>query len=130
MALSYLFECVLSDGTSIIQTQEDISTVNPSSSAFYDVLARLDDVVRFTITNEKHIYSVDLLDGHFELDGVPFRAQNEQLPQDNPVYRLIYFRRHIHQTVMGGDSTHAIEYFFGWQTTIDGKNYQQTISVS
>ena len=133
MTHAYLFTCRFKDGSVIQQTQEDVSQEDSTRSAFYDVVQRLDEVELFTITKQdarQHTYTVDLRDGHFEVDGIPFYA-SEELPGE-AMYRLIYFHRHQHRVVQGqtltGDGA-LIQYYIGWQTTIDGKNFQSTISV-
>lgn len=134
MKLAYLFECHLTDGTVIHQSPEDVSQINLSRSAFFDVAQRLDDVQVFGLYNDEHTYAVDLRDGHFEIDGVPFNIHTaliELLPEQK--LELVYFRRHVHIStqgqVMSEDQSHTIEYFFGWKTTIDEKEVTQTISV-
>jgi len=130
--LAYLFECHFKDGTFIQQTQEDVSSVDPTKSAFYDVLQRIDDVLVFGIVNGSHVYVVDLRDGHFIIDDVPFEVNTgKELPTTDCEYRLIYFRRHRHTVTMGYSDVeeHTVDYHLGWQTTIDGENYQRTISV-
>ncbi len=134
MALAYLFECHFSDGTILQQTEEDLSAVDPTRSAFYDVAQRLDDVEVFGLFNDDHTIVVDLRDGHFEIDGLPFKVVGQdELPEGDHKFRLIYFRRHRHTVAMGEglpeELAHTIEFHVGWQTTIDGKNYQQTIAV-
>jgi hypothetical protein len=126
--LAYLFTCCLKDGTCIQQTQADVSASDSTRSAFYDVLQRIDEVETFRLTDGSHTYLVDLRDGHFEVDGVRFNAQSDELP-GTAEYRLIYFHRHCHQVVGGQMQGDLIEYYIGWQATIDGKNYKQMISV-
>jgi hypothetical protein len=126
MTLSYLFTCLFKNGTSIVQTQHDTSPNDPSKSAFYDVLQNIDDVLSFKLSDGTNTCSVHLQDGHFEVNGMSFFA-HEAIP--GAQYRLIYFRRNQQMTVSGGANSHTVEYHLGWQTTVDGKNYQQTISV-
>jgi len=126
MALDYLFECRFSDGTILKQTQADVSTTDVTKSAFYDVLQGVPVV--FSISNGTHLYTVDLGDGHFEIDGIRFFIHGNR-PEGDCTYRLIYFRRHHHNTSQGGGRSHSVEYHIGWQTTIAGENYQQTISL-
>jgi hypothetical protein len=126
MTLSYLFTCQFKDGTTIKQTSEDISKTDPTRSAFYDVVQRLPDVSKFSLANGQHTCAVDLTDGHFEIDGFPFRTHEDLLGE----YRLIYFRRHQHKRALGGPDAHSVQFFIGWQTTVDGKNIQSTIMVA
>jgi hypothetical protein len=130
--LTYLFTCRFTDGSVIQQTPEDVSRLDASCSAFYDVLQRIDEVESFIIKkyDAPHTYMVDLRDGHFEIDGVPFFVSSEELPGEAK-FRLIYFHRHQHnqgQSMMGDVS--SIAYHIGWQTTIDGKNFRTMISVN
>src|SRR4051812_41703280 len=114
--LAYLFECHFTDGSIIFQTQEDVSTVDPTRSAFYDVVQKLDAVEVFGLVNDQNTYAVDLRDGHFELNGVPFEVHSgTQLPPDC-VFRLIYFRRCRHTVTMGYSEMqdHSVEFHFGW----------------
>jgi len=127
MTLTYLFKARLKDGTIIQQTPEDVSVVDPTKSAFYDV--PLDEVAGFLISGNGHAYYVDLIDGHFELDRVPFHAGDPvfEIPTGT-TRRLIYFRAHTHTYIQGRED-HTVDYHIGWQVTVDGKNIQQTISV-
>lgn len=135
--LAYLFTCRFTDGTAIQQTQEDVSVADSTRSAFYDVVQRLTEVETFTLIQQRsgrqHSFSVDLRDGHFEIDGVPFFSQAEELPSVPKSYRLIYFHRHQHRVIQGqamtGDAS-SVVFHIGWQATIDGKNFQSTIAVS
>lgn len=130
MELTHLFECHFSDGTVITQSPEDVSSIDPNKSAFYDVLQRIDEVEVFAICSAEHIYVVDLRDGHFEIDGVPFSAHDGNDHPENCKFRLIYFRRNWQTVILGQEGTiHEVQYHIGWQTTVDGKNIQRTIAV-
>lgn len=135
MTHAYLFTCRFTDGSTIQQTIEDLSAKDDTRSAFYDVVQRMDEVETFTIINRDaprtHTYMVDLRDGHFEVDGVPFEVSSEELPGEAE-FRLIYFHRHQHHVIQGQTMTgneDVVRYHIGWQTTIDGKNFQSMISV-
>jgi len=130
MHLKYLFGVSFSDGSEFFQGPDDVSATDPLRSAFYDVVPRLDEVELFQLEGEGHIYLVDLRDGHFEIDGVPFNAGDPraQLPADLS-RRLIYFRRRRHYFQNGVEISHDVEYHFGWQTTWEGRNYQQTLAL-
>ena len=70
--MKYLFECHFNDGTVLQQTEADVSTIDPSRSAFYDVMQRNDDIVVFGIFNDQHTYAVDLRDGSFVVNNAKF----------------------------------------------------------
>ena len=122
MQLAYLFEAHLKDGTLIQQTPEDVSKLDPTRSAYYDVVQRKADVEVFGIFNDDHTYAVDLRDGHFEIDGLPFNvlSGDPQLPEGQKL-ELVYFRRHIQTMVLGAveiAEEEPTEFFIGWKTTI------------
>lgn len=127
MALKYLFHALYQDGTIFSQNPEDVSATNAEKSAFYDVVQ--DQVVRFCLEGEGHTAIVDLSDGHFEIDDVVFTI--EPVPADTKL-RLIFVRRHLHRfNVEMEELAHEMTYVLGWQyTDADGKNHQQTISLS
>jgi hypothetical protein len=132
--LKYLFKVEFADGVLFEQNSEDKSLIEPKRSAFFDVLEREKEsrILRFLLTNGDHAYLVDLVDGHFEIDGMSFNC-HETLPHDYPDRRLIFYRQHRHDFnsaggAMGEEINHTVEYFIGWQTTINGKNYKETIS--
>ncbi|HEX8196353.1 MAG TPA: hypothetical protein VF571_09210 [Pyrinomonadaceae bacterium] len=124
--MKYLFTAQFNDGEEYRQTTEDKSLTTEGKSAFYDIKDR--DIKTFKLEGDGHTYLVDLTDGHFEIDGVPFGAGKPVLA-DEPL-RLIYFRRnYIHHAgteILG----HDIDYFMGWQTTVNDKNYQQIIQIA
>jgi hypothetical protein len=130
MQLIYLFTVEYGDGTRFDQTPEDVSTQDPHRSAFYDV--RQDAVQRFSLVGNGHTWTVDLTDGHFEIDGLPFVTEGDQpLPASAPL-RLIFYRQHRHHFRAGTtqELSHQVTYFLGWQTTRGGKNYQQVVGLS
>jgi len=134
MSLQYLFTAYFKDGSTIKQTIEDVSTINPEKSAFYDVLQRIEDLSHFVLHDHKTIpndVSVCLVDGSFNVNGLALNVGDPRIqpPQDTE-YRLIYFRRHTHRfNPQLEELDHEVEYVIGWQATIDGKNIQQTIIV-
>ena len=94
--LQYLFTAVYKNGTTFQQNTEDVSAKEPGRSAFFDVdqsklqqfiLAGPQDAGK----KDQHTYRVDLTDGHFEVDGVPFFFHFRRFPMS---FRLIFFRLH------------------------------------
>lgn len=135
--LKYLFRAEFSDGSIYDQTQEDQSLTEPLRSAFYDVLQREEDLIKFTLVGEGHEYSVDLRDGHFEVDGVSIDIAEQNFVPLEPL-RVVFFREVRQEFEHGGFLNPDVKpirryvnrYFIGWQTTIKGKNHQRTIAVT
>jgi hypothetical protein len=131
--LKYLFQANFSDGTFLQQTQDDISKMEPTKSAFYDVLQH-DNLESFGLFSEQvpNIYAVDLRDGHFEINGVPFNVQDPSEKIENSPRRLIYFRnvtRMFNPENMEETDVNLV-YHIGWQLTDStGRNFQYTISI-
>ena len=133
--LKYTFKCYFKDGSVVTQSQSDLSVENPSKSAYFDVAQneRAGNLpTRFELTDGVKTFAVDLQDGHFEVNGLPFRMHELDIPYYNR--RLIYFRRHTHTTTSGGDQAgHTIVFRFGWQgnvsADITSANYQQVMEL-
>ena len=136
--LKYLFTAIYKDGTSLRQTQEDVSLTRPGAgSAFTDI--DHDKLVEFRLFNVENgqTYGVDLTDGTFFIktaggEVFPFRA-HEYPPSD---LRLIFFRRHTHSYNVavadepGGATSHITVYRLGWQgNDHEGKNVQHVIEI-
>lgn len=91
------------------------------------------DIVGFVLKGEGHTYGVDLRDGHFEIDGVPFFMHEDPALLG---FKLIFYRQHTHNIevfVKTGnvkeELSHQIVYRFGWQCTLGNKNYQQVMQI-
>lgn len=129
-ALKYLFEARYSDGNSYLQGADDISLQREDKNAFYDVfyapIKPLEELESFILIGDSHTYLVSLIDGHFEVDGIPFR-QHEIAATE---FRLIFYKTHRHDFNQGGDEIgHTCTYVIGWQTTLEGKNYEYKIAI-
>lgn len=127
--LKYLFEVEYKDGLTYSQNEQDISISNPLKSCFYDI--KQNEVKIFSLKGNSHNYLVDLIDGHFEIDGVPFRFHNETLKD----FRLIFWRQHTHMVNVSNSSlkelSHKIIYRFGWQTNNEkGENIQRIMEIN
>jgi nitrite reductase/ring-hydroxylating ferredoxin subunit len=124
--LKYLFTATYRDGSELVQTPEDRSTKEPETrSAYFDI--DHERLATFSLQGDGHTYLVDLRDGHFEVDGVPFWMHDEELAG----FRLVFFRRHKHSFNQrtGEELSHDVVYRVGWQCTVGGKNYQQVLQV-
>lgn len=124
--LKYLFKAEFADGSFIQQNQDDVSSVDPTKSMFFDVLNHPSELIKFSLGD---FLSLHLLSGEFVLNGNTFSVHDpsKPVPSDR---RLIFFRRHTHTLVMGGDNGHEVEYHLGWQATVNGENVQHTVAVS
>lgn len=201
--LKYLFIAELKDGSIYKQNKEDASIkfrpVKDSEgnlqgkSAMADIQEDIDNfnIKKFYLVQQgllsRHIISVDLISGNFEIDGVEFHPQNTKPVIFQEKLKLIYWRdrrihkvtpaayylpkniirtkdggavvvnsageKHLYQKVskiweqednIGTEEAPKLitrtyilpmsplpetEYVLGWQTTINGKNYQQKIVV-
>jgi hypothetical protein len=124
--MKYLFTAQFNDGEEYKQRDDDASQTTEGKSAFYDIKDR--DIKTFKLEGDGHTYLVDLCDGHFEIDGVPFGI-SEPVVTSEPL-RLIYFRRnYIHHAGMEILGTEQ-EFYIGWQTNdLEGKNIKRIIQI-
>jgi hypothetical protein len=91
------FVATFADGTQIFQNEEDRSEITPGKNCYYDVMGRA-DLVSFVITDGEQVFGVDLRDGHFEVNGVPFFQHRPDLPtQAFKDFDLIYSRTLKHE---------------------------------
>jgi len=91
--LNYLFVAEFDDGTFIEQTPEDQSHTRDGKSALYDVQSKT-GLIRFSlvsVNDNPNVFTVDLRDGLFELNGVPFGVHEQYFIPTSPL-RLIYWR--------------------------------------
>lgn len=145
--LRWLFVAHFSDGTQIVQDQEDkcLTRTDGTGSAFTDVIAREDELVSFDLihVNGEEITSVDLKTGAFVINGTPIHVHDQYFDPSTKDLRLVYFRENrIDDNVLGEVQKNGVvsqelisrlhytnRYFIGWQTTVGNKNKQSTIAV-
>ena len=121
--MKYLFGCEY-DNEIYYQTENDKSLKNSEKSSFYDVVDK--EIRRFWLDGNGHNYLVDLRDGHFEIDGVPFKMHEEELSD----FRIIYYRKHTRQFCGTDEINHEIEFCVGWQTNNEnGENIKQILTI-
>lgn len=112
MNLKYLFTVEYTDGTTFKQNKEDLSSIDSTRSAFYDVVNSGKEVKTFTLTRFLEKWSVNLETGDFSHNGSVFQSE------ENPTLgkrELVFFRQHQHDTVEGVETAHRIIYFIGWK---------------
>ena len=127
MSLKYLYTVTYLDGSEYQQNPEDKSVSDEKRSCFFDI--DQDKVALFTLKGDGHEYSVNLVDGVFSVDGVPFQMHEEELYG----FRLIFWRNHTHSFNVGAEkseeTSHETVYRMGWQCTVDGTNHQRVMQI-
>jgi len=133
----YSFTATYEDGTSVTLDHnldsDDFSKLTTGGSRFTDVLTKEKEskLVSFVLHNNEISAGVDLRDGHFEINGVPFflhRPDMEVLTD----FRIIYFRtvQRTYNQQSGEESGSILGYSIGFQTNNSkGENVQKTILV-
>lgn len=130
MPLKYLFQVTYKDGSTYTQNEEDRSETEPETrSCFFDV--KQDEIKSFFMFNNEHQYSVNLEDGHFEVDGLPFFMHSDFLLKD---FRIVFYRLREYDIEVSVEKdkvlAHRVAYCFGWQTNDkDGKNVQRVMTI-
>lgn len=119
MPLKYLFTATFADGSTIEQTAEDKSAIEPEKrSQFYDVMQRSEQtpLIAFVLKGEGHEYGVDLRDGHFEIDGTPFRFHEDL---ETHSFKIVFWRNHTHDFLVSRtedkEIRHVVVYRIGWE---------------
>ena len=130
--LKYLFDVEFTDGSTYTQTPADRSVFDPEKrSCFYDVMQLIEQgkqIKLFLLSDGKNGFLVDLSDGHFEINGIPFFMHEQR---DLTDFRIIFFRQHTHHFNQDNKEIgHEITYRMGWQTNDkDGKNVQRVMEI-
>jgi hypothetical protein len=137
---TYHFVATFRDGSQIFQNEDDVSPLDPTKNCLFDVLEREkagDGPVSFGLIGPLGFFGVDLRDGHFEINGIPFFMHRpEQKGENYKDFRLISFRTpriNIEMDTKTGKQTPVkgwvFSYTFGWQVTHEGKNVKRTFTV-
>lgn len=129
----YHFIATFEDGHQIFQDESDVSSFDPSRSQFFDVLEyqQTSPLTSFVLTSEgRPTFGVDLRDGHFEVNQIPFfpyRVDREQYSN----FRVIYYRNVEHRKdVITGTVTSILGYTLGFQAlTEDDKSVKHIIKI-
>ena len=126
--LKYLFVAGYKDGSYYQQNEADVSCTDEKRSCFFDV--DQEQVWDFILNDkEGNWFLVDLVDGHFEVNGKPFfmHDQGEGLKD----FRLIFYRQHEHDFNLGMEEVaHRIRYCIGWQTNDkNGNNVKRIMEI-
>lgn len=133
----YSFTATFEDGSVVELNHKeengDFSESKEGGSRFTDVLEKEKEskLISFVLHNDQISAGVDLRDGHFELNGVPFfvHRPDREFYKD---FRIIYYR--TIQRCIDQDSGEEIDanvtgYTVGWQVTHNGQNVQRTVTV-
>lgn len=130
--LRWLFTAHYSDGSSFLQNEQDVSLRRAGGSAYTDV--DHERLVGFALVNQElgDCLFLDLRDGVFAMNGIPFGTFDEDLPVTQR--SLVFFRRHLRHAVATGDKVeevgHRVTYHLGWKGILpDGTEVQRTVWV-
>lgn len=147
--LNYLFKAEFKDGTSIQQTQEDVSLLDSRRNQFYDVLNSGRELKTLSITEQKvwnpTTLSVNLETGNFTLNGKELLME-PIVDKKTGKYLVIKGRQPIkYQTVkQHANATYNVKtlklldiegtgeeriFYIGWKATVNGKSYQQVFGI-
>ncbi len=131
---TYGFTATYEDGTTIEHDPNGSydSKHIEGKTLFTDVLEKDKEskLVSFVVHNDELSFGVDLRDGHFELNGVPFWQHRPDLDGYKD-FRVIYFnttQRVISPTTGQEINAGVVAYTIGWQVTHDGQNVQKTLT--
>lgn len=128
LPLEYTFIAETFDGKVIKQSPLDRPVYLNEGSAFTEVLK--EKVKRFSLIGRGHIFTVDLTDGHMEIDGI--KTYPPKQPSAYPL-QLIYYRQ-VQQNLMvsfegqNKEMKPSIRYFIGWK--VFGTNQKWEMGVN
>lgn len=125
------FEADFKDGTTYQQGSKDVSIDTEGKNAFYDILQRQEDLLRFHVVHGDIRYTVDLEDGHYEVNGNAFTIHDQNYTPAGTL-KLIYFKE-MHQNFRVGEATpyeiKVNRMFIGWENNVENKNTKTTLAI-
>ena len=137
LANVFRFVATFADGTQIAQNEEDVSPMDETKNCYFDVLQRTannDPPVCFVITDGTRVFGVDLRDGHFEINGLPFFLHKPEMPHERFTdFQLLYYRD-VRQEVLASANGAAplrawvSAYTIGWTTVFNGETIERKTS--
>ena len=130
--LNYLFIAETLNHNLIRQTQDDTSRLLPGKNAFYDVMQHQGKIRKFSLVGKGHMISIDLIDGHAEVDGVvvnPPKAPPIGKPLDLIYYKQMQQRLMVKMDGSGSTLEPITRFYIGWQCTYQGKNHKWELGI-
>jgi len=150
MAHSYLLDYILVVETFnheiIKQTPDDKSRYTLGRSFFYDIKDL--KIKKATLIGKGHTLSIDLVDGHAEVDGKVILPPQGTRPPEATDFKLIYYRQVQQQTTQtvelqgkknrlfakifqrNKNKPASVKYYLGWTTNYKGKNYKWELGIT
>ena len=130
--LSYTFQAFFDDGTEIIQSDADVSSLREDKSAFFDVTEKQKEhkLLLFAVKGKQGIFIVDLVHCKFAVNDFSFSPLEQDETIENP--KLIYFRETFqHNTSQDGTlPPYVARYFLGFEgENGNGKVVKKIISI-
>lgn len=127
-----LFSAIYKDGTCYNQNEADTSIQEEGKNAYFDIFYKpfkpLDDLVYFSLSDGTDEYRVFLTDGHFEINGKPFRMHGGQLKNFN----LEYWKKnqvHINATTGKIIDQVVVGYQLGWWAMHKGHKIKRVMEI-
>jgi len=100
---------------------------------FREVLDRQEDLEIFELAEDGKIYSVNLQTGMFTINGInifPITKEEIGISLRDANYRIIYYKRmQTNFTVQKLEEPKIHSYLLGWQTLVNGKNFQRILQI-
>lgn len=128
---AFHWKAKLTDGTIISQFEDDGSV-----HSFTDVQDKEDSLIYFWLelqnSPEPFNVGVSLVNGSFNINEFVIHSLKDDYPWEliHTDFRIIHFRRiRKHFTEGVGQTGDECEYFIGWQTTHEGKNYKKLLKI-
>jgi hypothetical protein len=129
--LDYLFIAELKNGQIIKQDPTDKPKNSSWGSAFTDVVKEnLYSLKRFSLVGKGHLFTIDLEDGHLEVDGNKLYPPHQVMPGSK--LKLIYWRQITRDFKVGEDGKPLppkVKYLIGWEYKHKGKNIKWEMGI-
>lgn len=130
LPIGFHWRAEFTDGTIVKQYDDD-----GTPHKFQEVQDREDSLVYFWLelmdAPNTTVIGVDLTDGSFNINDFVINPLKDDEPWAafGPEFRVINFRRVRKHMNTLGEQWEDMDYFIGWQTTHQGKNYKKLMKI-
>ena len=104
-----------------------MAIVHDADSSFSEVQGK--PLKTFSLVGKGHIFTINLIDGHFEVDGRKLYPPTEILA--GAKFQVIYYRTVTRSITMLDNKPlpPKVKYVIGWQYNLHGKNHKWEMGV-
>ena len=117
----FYWSATFDDGSILIQSVDDVSTIDPKRSSYWDFLVKSEKIKVNTFTihlDSDNRWTVDLKTGMFNHNGISFKCEPSMSPMNiTGPFELIWYKDNtINWDPSTGENDIEVKYRIGWKS--------------